>query len=78
MRGRGPLSRAFLLLLIIFADLGQQVLPRTGVSRWGQGHAFQGTLRLPHPIAHGQFAMIPLRDDVRQPDRRDPPQLRPT
>ena len=44
MRGRGALSRAFLLLLIIFADLRQRVCPHTTSRAASESNAFHSHL----------------------------------
>ena len=36
------------------------------------GDLFQRAVRLPHPVPHGHFAMVALRDNVGQPDAGRP------
>jgi len=58
-------------------DDGQAIIREIGVADAVTGHALQGVACLPDPIADGQFPMIALRHNMRQPDRRHPAPTQP-
>ena len=46
----------------------QAIIRKVGLADIQSRDLFQCAVRLTHPVAHRQFAMVALRDDMRQPD----------
>jgi hypothetical protein len=50
----------------------QSIISKIGLANIQARDLFQRAVRLAHPIPHGHFAMVALRDDVRQPNSGRP------
>ncbi|HVB25539.1 MAG TPA: hypothetical protein VNG51_26615 [Ktedonobacteraceae bacterium] len=55
----------------------QAIIGKIGLANIQARDLFQGAVRLAHPIPHGHFAMVALRDNMGQPNGGRPAPTQP-